>query len=38
MNRHAGVSGGAISQDQAYFLNKSLVPINLAPRTCSTTP
>ncbi len=27
MNRHAGVSGGAISQDQAYFLNKSLVAI-----------
>jgi hypothetical protein len=27
MNRHAGVSGGAISQDQAYFLNKNLVPI-----------
>ena len=30
MNRHAGVSGGAISQDQAYFLNKSLVAINPA--------
>ena len=27
MNRHAGVSGGAISQDQAYFLNKNLVAI-----------
>ncbi len=27
MNRHAGVSGGAISQDQGYFLNKSLVAI-----------
>ena len=25
MNRHAGVSGGAISQDQAYFLNKNIV-------------
>jgi hypothetical protein len=31
MNRHAGVSGGAISQDQAYFLNKNLVAINPAP-------
>lgn len=27
MNRHSGVSGGAISQDQAYFLNKNLVAI-----------
>ena len=27
LNRHAGVSGGAISQDQAYFLNKNLVAI-----------
>ncbi len=27
MNRHAGVSGGAISQDQGYFLNKNLVAI-----------
>jgi HEAT repeat protein len=27
MNRHLGVSGGAVSQDQAYFLNKSLVAI-----------
>ena len=27
LNRHAGVSGGAISQDQGYFLNKSLVAI-----------
>ena len=36
MNRHAGVSGGAISQDQAYFLNKSLVAIK-RPRICWTT-
>ena len=27
MNRHLGVSGGAVSQDQAYFLNKNLVAI-----------
>jgi hypothetical protein len=27
MNRHLGVSGGAVSQDQGYFLNKSLVAI-----------
>jgi HEAT repeat protein len=27
LNAHAGVSGGAISQDQAYFLNKNLVAI-----------
>jgi hypothetical protein len=27
LNRHLGVSGGAVSQDQAYFLNKSLVAI-----------
>ena len=31
MNRHARVSGGAISQDQAYFLNKNLVAIKPAP-------
>ena len=29
MNRHAGVSGGAISQDQAYFLNKNIVAMKL---------
>ena len=27
LNRHLGVSGGAVSQDQAYFLNKNLVAI-----------
>ena len=27
LNQHLGVSGGAVSQDQGYFLNKSLVAI-----------
>jgi hypothetical protein len=27
MNRHFGISGGAVSQDQAYVLNKSLVAV-----------
>src|ERR1700722_7081426 len=27
LSRHLGVAGGAVSQDQAYFLNKSLVAV-----------
>ena len=27
LSRHLGVAGGAVSQDQAYFLNKNLVSV-----------